>query len=61
MRQAVIRQSTIGGFVTALLGKIPSPGDMVHWKNLRFTVESVQKNRIRAMMVTFDRRDKNDH
>lgn len=56
-----IRQSTIGGLVTALLGKIPSPGDTAHWKNLRFAVESVQKNRIKTLMVTFNRRDKNGH
>jgi CBS domain containing-hemolysin-like protein len=56
-----IRQSTIGGFVTALLGKIPSPGDTVHWKNLNFAVEIVQKNCIKTLMVTFNRCDKDVH
>ena len=42
---AQTRQVTIGGLVTALLGKIPRPGDAAHLKNLKFTVEKGQKRR----------------
>jgi len=40
------RYSTVGGLVTALLGKIPKPGDTARLGNLLFTVEKVQKNRV---------------
>ena len=35
------RLSTIGGLVTALLGRMPRKGDVARLKNLRFTVERV--------------------
>lgn len=47
------RVSTIGGLVTALLGKIPQQGDSVEMKNLNFTVESVKKHRIQTLTLTF--------
>ena len=37
------RVSTLGGFVTGLLGRIPSEGDSCRWGNLRFTVEQVSR------------------
>ncbi len=40
------RISTIGGFVTSLLGRIPRTGDVVTYRNLRFTVESMRRRRI---------------
>ena len=40
------RISTIGGFVLSLLGKIPSPGETVTYRNLKFTVLQVKKHRI---------------
>lgn len=49
-----IRQVTIGGLVTALLGKIPKPGDTTHFKNLRFTVEKVQKHRIETLVLILE-------
>jgi putative hemolysin len=53
-------QVTIGGTVTALLGKIPKSGDVVNLKNLKFTVESVRKRRIESLILTFDPSRKND-
>ncbi|MCK4886019.1 MAG: HlyC/CorC family transporter [Planctomycetes bacterium] len=47
------RVSTIGGLVTALLGKIPQESDSVDMKNLKFTVESVKKHRIQTLLLTF--------
>ncbi len=51
---AQIRQVTIGGLVTALLGKIPKTGDVAHLKNLKFTVESIRKRRIHTLILTFE-------
>jgi len=42
---------TIGGFVTALLGRIPAKGDTVTYRNLRFTVERVGRRRIEELTV----------
>jgi putative hemolysin len=54
------RQATIGGMVTALLGKIPKSGDVVNLKNLKFTVENVHKHRIESLILTFKPTQKND-
>jgi CBS domain containing-hemolysin-like protein len=48
------RVSTIGGLVTALLGKIPKAGDIARLKNLKFTVERVRKHRIETVILTFE-------
>ena len=48
------RLSTIGGLVTALLGKIPKSGDVAYLKNLKFTVERVRKRRIETLILTFE-------
>jgi magnesium and cobalt exporter, CNNM family len=48
------RQVTVGGLVTALLGKIPKPGDVASLKNLKFTVEKVQKRRIETLILTLE-------
>jgi CBS domain containing-hemolysin-like protein len=52
---AQTRVATIGGLVTALLGKIPKSGDMAYFKNLKFTVERVHKHRIETLILTFER------
>ena len=49
---AETRLSTIGGLVTALLGKIPKSGDVAYLKNLKFTVEHVRKHRIETLILT---------
>jgi len=48
------RISTIAGLVTALLGKIPKAGDIARLKNLKFTVERVQKHRIETVILTLE-------
>ena len=48
------RQVTIGGLVTALLGRIPKPGDAAYLKNLKFTVEKVRRRRIETLVLTFE-------
>ena len=40
------RISTVGGFITSLLGRIPSVGDRVEYRNLAFTVESMRGRRV---------------
>ncbi|MHC4497918.1 MAG: hemolysin family protein [Planctomycetota bacterium] len=51
---AETRFSTIGGLVTALLGKIPSSGDVARLNNLKFTVERVRKHRIETLILTLE-------
>ncbi len=48
------RLSTIGGLVTALLGKIPRKGDVAHLGNLRFTVDRVSRHRIETVILSFE-------
>lgn len=49
-----MRISTVGGLVTAALGKIPKSGDIAHLKNLQFTVERVRKHRIETVILTLE-------
>lgn len=46
--------ATIAGLVTAMLGKIPKPGDTASLRNLKFTVEKVKKHRIESIILTFE-------
>jgi putative hemolysin len=48
------RLSTIGGLVTAILGRIPKPGDTARLGNLKFTVELVRRNRIESLVLTLE-------
>ncbi len=48
------QQATIGGLVTALLGKIPQKGDSANIRNLRFTIEKMHRNRIESIILTFE-------
>ncbi|MCK5225483.1 MAG: HlyC/CorC family transporter [Planctomycetes bacterium] len=48
------RFATIGGLVTALLGKIPQKNDTASLNNLKFTVERVQKRRIITLIMTLE-------
>ncbi len=54
------QQATIGGLVTALLGKIPQNGDIARIRNLKFTVEKMRRNRIESIILTFEPFSKND-
>jgi CBS domain containing-hemolysin-like protein len=49
------RISTVGGLVTAALGKIPKAGDIVYLKNLKLTVERVRKHRIETLILSLSR------
>lgn len=51
---AETRMVTIGGLVTALLGRMPRPGDSANLKNLKFTVEKVQRHRIETLILTLE-------
>jgi CBS domain containing-hemolysin-like protein len=48
------RLATVGGLVTALLGKIPKSGDVTCLKNLKFTVEKMRKHRIETLILTLE-------
>lgn len=48
------RLTTIGGFVTALLEKIPQQGDSVAFGKMRFTVENVHNNRIHTILLSVE-------
>jgi magnesium and cobalt exporter, CNNM family len=45
------RISTVGGFVTSQLGRIPRAGDTVDYRNLRFHVESMRGSRIGTLRL----------
>jgi len=49
-----MRLSTIGGLVTALLGRIPRQGDVATLGSLKFTVESVRKRRIESVILSLE-------
>jgi putative hemolysin len=51
---AQTQQVTVGGLVTALLGRIPRPGDTARLKNLKFTVEEMRRNRVETLMLTLE-------
>jgi len=40
------RYSTVAGFLAALLGRLPRPGDTAEWRNLAFTVDEVRHHRV---------------
>jgi putative hemolysin len=43
---------TVGGFVTALLARIPRTGDVVHAGGLSFRVDEVHRRRIRTLEIS---------
>ncbi len=48
------RICTVGGLVTAMMGKIPKTGDEARLKNLKFTVEKVRMHRIDTLILTLE-------
>jgi CBS domain containing-hemolysin-like protein len=46
------RQVTIGGFVIALLGRIPREADEVMFQNIKFIIERVKHNRIQTIILS---------
>jgi CBS domain containing-hemolysin-like protein len=49
--------STVGGWVTLLLGHIPKPGSTVQWKNMTFTVETMRRHRVHSILMNMEPRD----
>ena len=49
---AETRLATMGGLVTALLGRIPKSGDVTYLKGLKFTVEKVRRHRIETLILS---------
>ncbi len=45
------RISTLGGFVTLLLGRVPREGDVATYRNLRFEVLSMRRRRVAAIKL----------
>ncbi len=48
------RVSTVGGLVTARLGRIPRKGDVAYIGNLKFTVERVHRHRIETVILSVE-------
>jgi len=48
------RFSTIGGLVTAFLGRIPRSGDTAYLRNLKFTVEKMRKHRVETVILSLE-------
>ena len=46
--------ATLGGWVTALLGRIPKETDVAQWRHVRFTVERMEKHRVVSVVVTLE-------
>ena len=42
---------SIGGFIIGLVGKLPEIGDTVSYRNLQFSIENIDKNRIDKIRV----------
>ena len=40
------RYTTVAGFVTRLLERLPRPGDTARWRNLEFAVEAIRRRRV---------------
>ena len=53
------RVCTLGGMVTAVLGRIPKSGDVAYLNNIKFTVERMRKRRIETLILTFEPLEKN--
>ena len=49
-----MRFSTVGGWVSFLLGRIPKVGDEVRWKNVKFTVEKMRRKRVETVIMTIE-------
>ncbi len=45
------RISTVGGFVTSLLGRIPRANDRVAYRNLLFEVQAVRRRRVEKVSL----------
>ncbi|MDA0833331.1 MAG: hemolysin family protein [Planctomycetota bacterium] len=46
---------TLGGFVTARVGRVPTPGEKVVWNTLRFTVLEADKRKVDKLRIEVDK------
>jgi len=42
---------SIGGFIIGLLGRIPEDKEVIEYNGIRFTIESIEKNRIKKIRI----------
>lgn len=45
---------TLAGFMLEILGNFPKKGQKIHFSNVRFTIEAVDKKRIKQLKVTLE-------
>lgn len=46
---------TLGGFMCSVFGKIPEQGESIEWKNLKFTIDEMDDQRIMQVKVKINR------
>lgn len=46
--------ATVGGWVTALLGRIPRNHDVARWRHVTLEVERMQKHRVTSVLLTLE-------
>ena len=51
-KKDIINITSIGGFITSLLGRLPKTGDTIIYHNLHFKVESMKNMRIKSLILT---------
>lgn len=44
--------STLGGWMTQLLGHIPKQGQVVQWQDMTFTIETMKRHRVYSVLMT---------
>jgi CBS domain containing-hemolysin-like protein len=49
--------STVGGWITALLGRIPKKNDVAHWQHITLTVERMQRHRVASVIMNLEDKD----
>jgi CBS domain containing-hemolysin-like protein len=59
VKLATSESDTLGGFIYDQLGKVPVPGEIVQYENLRLEVLSVKDRRILKIKVTYAQNEKN--
>jgi putative hemolysin len=45
---------TLAGFILEILGNFPKKGQKIHFENVHFTIESVDKKRIKQLKITLE-------
>jgi len=47
--------TTVGGWITGLLGRIPQKDDVARWRNITLTVERMQRYRVESVIMTLEK------